>query len=118
MTPRTIVRLIAVISGCVSLVTSAQAQQWHLPFDSTSIRFRFEPPALPVKDPLVLALVDSSGEVPVFDRTRQVAESLGYQFVVRKAAGLQLQDPRYSAVYYLPDYLKRGFVIMMPGRRP
>src|SRR5262245_39243640 len=100
----------------VTLAPAAPAQQRIIPSDSTS-RFRVVEPTLRVEDPVVLALVDS-GDVPKFDLPKQVAESLGYHFLVRKAAGLQLQDPRYSAVYYLPDGLKRGFVIMMPGRRP
>jgi hypothetical protein len=51
-------------------------------------------------------------------QARQLAESLGFGFVVRGIAHFSMVDSRYSAVYFVPSDVSRGYLIVVPGYRP
>jgi len=85
-----------------------------------SIRVIIAPPAVQVREPMVLALVhDSLNPVdPRFAPARAFAESLGFDFQPVLTRELQIVDSRYQAVYTLPSDVDSGYLIITPGHRP
>jgi hypothetical protein len=78
-------------------------------------------PAVRVRDAMVFGLVpDSTARQtdPRFTASRAVAESLGFGFSVVSIAGLRVVDARYQAVYSLPEDVRDGYFIIVPGHRP
>jgi hypothetical protein len=110
--------IVLVLLASVSLQGHAQQPTSH---DTSPPRTRIVAPPVPVHSPTVFALVsDSLFKQPdsTFRQARQVAESLGFSFVVKNAAHFSIVDSRYAAVYYVPTDISRGYLIVIPGHRP
>lgn len=109
--------------GIGIVVLSAVPLQGHAqqptPRDTTTPRIRISPPPVPVRSPMVFALVsDSLLPDSTLGRAKQVAESLGFGFAVKGAAHFSIVDSRYQAIYYVPANVSRGYLIVIPGHRP
>jgi hypothetical protein len=97
---------------------SALAQQ---PPHVDSTRFILAPPAVQVREPMVLALIaDSltSTTAALLGPARMVAESLGFTMVPVLIGQLRVVDSRYHAIYSLPSDVLGGYFIIIPGHRP
>lgn len=97
---------------------SALPQQ---PPPSDSMRVFIAPPAVQVRQAMVLALMGDSLLLPTaprFEVARAVAESLGFAFLPVLTNDLRVTDSRYHAVYSLPSDVRTGYLIIIPGHRP
>lgn len=108
--------------GVLALVllapASASAQQPpHI--DSTHIILT--PPAVQVREPMVLALIEDSltpTTAALLGAARMVAESLGFTLIPVSIGQLHVVDSRYHAIYSLPSDVLGGYFIIIPGHRP
>ena len=72
-----------------------------------------------IRTPTVIAVAaDTSAPYQRLVRARAVAESLGFAFVIRTPPLQQLVDQAHAAVYYVPQHLIAGYLIIAPSRRP
>jgi len=55
---------------------------------------------------------------PELPRLARLADSLGFDFVLRPPETATIQDQRYAAVYHPPTGQERGFILFAPGLRP
>jgi hypothetical protein len=55
---------------------------------------------------------------PELPRLAHVADSLGFDFVMRTPETAAIQDQRYAAVYRAPSGTTTGFILFAPGLRP
>ena len=97
---------------------SALAQQ---PPHLDSTRIILAPPAVQVREPMVLALIQDSltpTTAALLWPARMVAESLGFKMLPVLIGELRVVDSRYHAIYSLPSDVLGGFFIIIPGRRP
>jgi hypothetical protein len=62
-----------------------------------------------------MVLPDSADST--FADSRKVAERLGFDFVVSMGSRPMVLDVRYNAVHYLPNDVRAGFILLVPGRR-
>jgi hypothetical protein len=102
------------------LLAPASALAQHPP-QADSTRIILAPPAVQVREPMVLALIEDSltpTTVALLRPARMVAESLGFTFMPVLSGGLRVVDSRYHAIYSLPSDVLGGYFILIPGRRP
>lgn len=119
--------LTAALFGSVSAVS---AQQAPLP---DSLRGKMARLALPLiltqKTVVALypyAVFDSAARLPdatarnhpEIPRLSRVADSLGFDFVLRPPETATIQDERYAATYQAPSGRKAGLILFAPGLRP
>lgn len=115
MRPLTGLRVLLI---CSSLLPSTALPQRPPARDST--RAILAPPAVQVRQAIVLALVtDSLNPLdPRFRPARAMADSLGFDFDLVLVNHLTVVDRRYNAVYTLPSDVRSGYFIIVPGHRP
>jgi hypothetical protein len=98
--------------------TSALAQQPPHP-DST--RIILAPPAVQVREPMVLVLIQDSltpTTAALLRPARMAAESLGFTLRPVLIGELRVVDSRYHAIYSVPSDVVGGYFIIIPGHRP
>jgi hypothetical protein len=102
------------------LLAPASALAQHPPqVDST--RIILAPPAVQVREPMVLALIEDSltaTTAALLRPARMVAESLGFTMLPVSIGELRVVDSRYHAIYSLPSDVLGGYLIIIPGHRP
>ena len=97
--------------------TSFAQQPPHV--DST--RIILAPPAVQVREPMVLALIKdslTSTTAALLAPARMVAESLGFTMLPVLIGELRVVDSRYHAIYSLPSDILGGYFILIPGHHP
>jgi hypothetical protein len=86
-----------------------------------STRIILAPPAVQVREPMVLALIQdslTSTTAALLRPARVVAGSLGFTMQPVLIGQLRVVDSRYHAIYSLPSDVLGGYFIIIPGHRP
>ncbi len=97
---------------------SALAQQ---PPHVDSTRILLTAPAVQVREPMVLVLIQDSltpTTAALLTPARLVAEDLGFTMLPVLIGQLRVVDSRYHAIYSLPSDVLGGYFIIIPGHRP
>jgi hypothetical protein len=108
----------AVLAFVLLAPASALAQR---PPHVDSTRIILAPPAVQVREPMVLALIEDSltpTTAALLSPARMVAESLGFTLRPVLIGQLRVVDSRYHAIYSLPSDVLGGYFIIIPGHRP
>ncbi|HET9708979.1 MAG TPA: hypothetical protein VFP39_11820 [Gemmatimonadales bacterium] len=108
-----------VLFAFVLLAPATSLAQQPLHVDST--RIILAPPAVQVREPMVLALIKdslTSTTAALLAPARMVAESLGFTMLPVLIGDLRVVDSRYHAIYSLPSDILGGYFIIIPGHRP
>ena len=109
---------LAVYAFILLAPASALAQQ---PTHVDSTHIILAPPAVQVREPMVLALIEDSltpTTAALLRPARMVAESLGFTMLPVLIGELRVVDSRYHAIYSLPSDVLGGYFIIIPGHRP
>lgn len=108
----------ALLAFVLLTAASVLAQQ---PPHVDSTRIIVAPPAVQVREPTVLVLIEdslTSTTAALLGPARMVAESLGFTMLPVMIGELRVVDSRYHAIYSLPRDVLGGYFIIIPGHRP